>query len=80
MESEMKTVTQLVDELVEITYELEKVKFNTPQRSSGYVVATYIMSYGLDFGLDDLQIAKKLQNEIDQKTQELSDLSDKVEA
>jgi len=76
----MKTITELVDELVEITYELEKVKFNTPQRSSGYVVATYIMSYGLDFGLEKQELAQKLQNEIDQKTQELSDLSAKIEA
>jgi hypothetical protein len=76
----MSNLADLVEELVNITYQVEKIKYpHTADRRLGWVTAGYIMAYGLEFGYGKNQIRKKLQIEIDEKTQEMSDLSAKVE-
>jgi hypothetical protein len=79
MEKEMKTLPELVEELVEAMYELEKVKYSRPERRHGWVSASYLLAYGLESGLGKRQIAARLQKNIDEAKQEMSDLCDKVE-
>jgi len=65
----------LVERLVNITYQVEKIKYPaTADRRLGWVTAGYIMAYGLEYGYGKNQIRQKLQNAIDEASQELSDL------
>jgi len=65
----------LVERLVNITYQVEKIKYPaTADRRMGWVTAGYIMAYGLEYGYGKNQIRQKLQNAIDDAKQELSDL------
>ena len=65
----------LVERLVNITYQVEKIKYPaTADRRLGWVTAGYIMAYGLEYGYGKNQIRQKLQNAIDDAKQELSDL------
>lgn len=75
----MKSVAELVDELVDVKYELEKAKYSRPERLYGWVTSAYALAYGLDNGCGKRQLANHLQKLIDEARQELSDLSDKVE-
>lgn len=78
--SEKKLLPDLIEELVNITHKVEKIKYpHTADRRLGWVTAGYIMAYGLEYGYGKNQIRNKIQIEIDQATQELSDLCDKVE-
>jgi hypothetical protein len=78
--SEKKLLPDLVEELVNVAYQVEKIKYPaTADRRMGWVTAGYIMAYGLEYNYGKNQIRQKLQIEIDQMTKELSDLCDKVE-
>lgn len=77
--SEKKTLAELTEELVEVMYALEKVKYSRPERSHGWVKSAYVLAYGLDNGLGKRQLANTLQKMINEVTQEMSDLCDKVE-
>jgi len=76
----MKTLPELTEELVDIMYELEKIKYSRPERKHGWVRASYIFSHGLENGLGKRQIAKVIQDSINEAKQEMSDLCAKVEA
>lgn len=75
----MKSVAELTEELVEVAYEVEKLKYSRPRREAGWVTVAYVLAYGLDNGCGKRQMANYLQERIDKLNQELSDLSDKVE-
>jgi hypothetical protein len=76
----MKNLADLVEELVNITYQVDKIRYpHTADRRTGWVTAGYIMAYGLEYGFGKNQIRQKLQNAIDEMAQEMSDLCDKVE-
>jgi len=77
--ADKKSLTELVDELVNVSYELEKVKYSRPERSHGWIKAAYVLAIGLDNGLGKRQIADSLQRKINEVVQEMSDLSAKVE-
>jgi len=77
--TDKKSLTDLVDELVNVRYELEKMKYSQPDRRHGWITAAYVLSYGLDSGLGKRQIADVLQKRINETMQEMSDLSAKVE-
>jgi hypothetical protein len=78
--SEKKLLPDLVEELVNVAYQVEKIKYPaTADRRMGWVTAGYIMAYGLEYNYGKNQIRHKLQIEIDEMTKELSDLCDKVE-
>jgi hypothetical protein len=78
--SEKKLLADLVEELVNVTYKVEKIKYPaTADRRLGWVTAGYIMAYAIDYGYGKNQIRHKLQTQIDETVQELSDLCDKVE-
>lgn len=76
----MKTLTELVEELVDVKHELEKAKYSRPERLYGWVASAIALAHGLDSGLGKRQLANHLQKLIDEVNQELSDLSAKVEA
>jgi hypothetical protein len=77
--SEKKTLADLTEELVNVMYELDKAKYSRPERIHGWIKAGYILAIGLDNGLGKRQLANTLQKQIDEATQEMSDLCDKVE-
>ena len=77
--SEKKTLAQLTEELVEVMYAFEKVRYSRPERSHGWVKSAYVLAYGLDNGLGKRQLANTFQKMINEVTQEMSDLCDKVE-
>lgn len=77
--SEQKLLADLVQELVDVMYELEKKKYSRPERSHGWVKASFILAYGADAGHGKRQLAKTLQRNIDETLQEMSDLYGKVE-
>ena len=77
--ADKKLLAELVQELVDVMYELEKVKYSRPERSHGWVKSAFALAYGLDNGLGKRQLAHTLQKFIDEAKQELSDLCDKVE-
>ena len=78
--SEKKLLPDLVEELVNVAYQVEKIKYPaTADRRMGWVTAGYIMAYGLEYNYGKNQIRHKLQIEIDEMTKELSDLCDKVD-
>lgn len=76
----MKSVAELTEELVNVAYEVEKLKYSRPRRESGWVTVAYSLAYGLDSGCGKRQMANYLQKRIDELNQELSDLCAKVEA
>lgn len=78
--ADKKSLADLVEELVEITYELEKAKYSRPERAHGWIKAAYVLAYGLDNGLGKRQLADVVQRRINDVRKEMSDLSDKVEA
>lgn len=71
---EKKLVADLTEELVNVMYELEKVKYSRPERSHGWVRVSYLLSIGLDNGFGKRQLASILQREIDEAKQELATL------
>jgi len=76
-----KTVVELVDELVEAQRQLEKIKYPlTADRRIGFVQASYAMAYAFDLGYSIDAVKSRLENAISEIMQEVSDLSDKVEA
>lgn len=78
--SNLPILPDLVERLVNITYQVEKIKYPaTADRRLGWVTAGYIMAYGLEYNYGKNQIRQKLQNAIDDAKQELSDLCAKVE-
>ena len=77
--SEKKSLADLTEELVNVMYELDKAKYSRPERIHGWIKAGYILAIGLDNGLGKRQLANTLQKQIDEATQELSDLCAKVE-
>jgi len=75
-----KSVAELIDELVEVSYQLDKIKYpNSADRRIGYVQASYLIAYSLDFGYSTDAIKCRLQDAINELLHELSDLSDTVE-
>jgi hypothetical protein len=78
--SQQKLLADLVEELVNVTYKVEKIKYPaTADRRLGWVTAGYIMAYAIDYGYGKNQIRQKLQDQINDVMQELSDLCDKVD-
>ena len=77
--TDKKLLADLTEELVNVMYELDKVKYSRPERIHGWIKVGYLLSIGLDNGLGKRQLAHTLQREIDGATQELSDLCAKVE-
>jgi hypothetical protein len=78
--SDKKLLADLVEDLVNVTYKVEKIKYPaTADRRLGWVTAGYIMAYSIEYGYGKNQIRNKLQIEIDEMTKELSDLCDKVD-
>lgn len=76
----MLSVPDQIELLVNVSYELEKIKFPaSADRTNGWVRASYIIGYALEFGYGKNKIQKQLQNAIDDITQEMSDLCAKVE-
>jgi hypothetical protein len=75
---EKKSLADLTEELVNVMYELDKVKYSRPERIHGWIKAGYLLSIGLDNGMGKRQLATRLQREIDGARQEMSDLSDKL--
>ena len=79
MENQMtdkKLLADLSEELVQVVYELDKVKYpTTADRLHGWIKVGYLLSIGLDNGFGKRQLANVLQREIDGVKQELSDLS-----
>jgi len=73
---EMKNFVELVEELVNVTYEVEKVKYpSTAERSTGWVISSYALAYGLEMGISKTQILEVLQNKIDEQKKELVTLT-----
>lgn len=71
----MKNFVELVEELVNVTYEVEKEKYpSTAERSTGWVVSAYALAYGLEMGLTKTEILGGLQNRIDEQKKELANL------
>jgi len=75
---EKKSLSELTEELVDVMYALEKIKYSRPERSHGWVKSAYVLAYGLDNGLGKRQLASSLQKMIDEAKQEMSDLCDKL--
>jgi hypothetical protein len=71
---EKKLLADLTEELVNVLYELEKVKYSRPDRSYGWIRVGYLLSIGLDNGLGKRQLASSLQQEIDTAKTELATL------
>lgn len=74
-----KPLSELVQELANVAYEVEKLKYNNPQWAAGWIRGAYVLAYGLERGCGKNQLAHSLQKLIDEANQELSDLSAKVE-
>ena len=77
--TDKKSLADLTEELVNVMYELEKVKYSRPERIHGWIKAGYLLAIGLDNNLGKRQLANTLQRQIDEAKQELSDLCAKVE-
>jgi hypothetical protein len=77
--SEKKLLADLVQELVDVAYALEKKKYSRPERVHGWVKASFILAYGAEAGFGKRQLAHNLQRAIDETNQEMSDLYGKVE-
>ena len=79
-----KSLPELIEELVEISWQLEKLKYNSPNRATGWIASTWILGYGLENGYGKNQIKTFFQNRIDEYKAELaekmSEASAKVEA
>lgn len=76
----MKNLPDLVEELVNVTYELEKIKYpSSAERRTGWVRSAYILAWGLEYRYTVPQLKKQLQSAIDETTQEMSVLCAKVE-
>ena len=71
---EKKSLADLTEELVDVMYALEKVKYSRPERSHGWVRVSYLLSIGLDNGFGKRQLANILQKEIDTAKTELENL------
>jgi hypothetical protein len=71
----MKNFVELVEELVNATYEVEKVKYpNTAERSAGWITASYVLAYALETGVSKTRILETLQTRIDEQKRELANL------
>jgi hypothetical protein len=76
--TDKKSLADLTEELVNVMYELDKVKYSRPERVHGWIKAGYLLAIGLDNNLGKRQLANTLQRQIDEARQEMSDLSDKL--
>jgi signal recognition particle subunit SEC65 len=73
---EMKNFVELVEELVNVSYEVEKIKYpSTAERSAGWIVSSYALAYGLEMGISKTQILETLQTRIDEQKRELATLT-----
>lgn len=75
-----KSIPQLIEELVEASWELEKAKYTSPNRASGWIAATWILGYGLDSGYGKNQIKTFFQKRIDEYKAELDEKMSEVSA
>jgi len=72
---EKKLLADLTEELVDVMYELDKIKYPaTASRIHGWIKVGYLLSIGLDNGLGKRQLASSLQQEIDTAKTELATL------
>ena len=78
-----KSLPELIEELVEISWQLEKLKYNSPNRATGWIASTWILGYGLDGGWGKNEIKAMFEKRIAEYQAELdekmSELSAKVE-
>jgi hypothetical protein len=68
---EKKSLADLTEELVNVMYELDKAKYSRPERTHGWIKASYLLAIGLDNGFGKRQLANTLQRQIDEARQEL---------
>ena len=73
-----KSLPELIEELVEVSWQLEKAKYSNPQRVAGWIKTTWIMGYALEFGYGKNQIKQKLVNEINDLQAELDEKMSEV--
>lgn len=72
----MNNFVELVEGLVNATYEVEKVKYpHTAERSAGWITASYALAYGLEMGISKTEILAHLQKLTDDKKEELATLT-----
>ena len=65
---------KIVEELVEVSFEIEKVKYSNPIRSAGWCEATYLLTFAISSGLSEEEILERVSQRVSQRKEELQKL------